>query len=132
MKVKHHFWSSLVLGGAMSVAAHSTSPLAGAMIGGFVIDSDHVIDHIWSIAHGYPYMKSSRGRAAKWKERGKPWSFLAPLVLRRKLIRLPLLLHSYELLVITIAVAVGVHSPFLIALAAGYALHLTLDFIRHH
>ena len=46
MKAKHHFWSSLVAGGALYWATGSSAALAGSMLGGFLIDGDHIIDQI--------------------------------------------------------------------------------------
>jgi len=47
MKAKHHFWSSLAAGGALYWATGSSAALAGSMLGGFFIDSDHI-----SISYG--------------------------------------------------------------------------------
>jgi hypothetical protein len=55
-------------------------------------------------------------------------NFLRP----RKLLRLPLVFHSYELLALIIIITVLVRTPFLIGLLAGYVLHLALDMFRHH
>ncbi|HWO02912.1 MAG TPA: hypothetical protein VNS63_26960, partial [Blastocatellia bacterium] len=51
---------------------------------------------------------------------------------RRKLVRLPLIFHSYELLVVLIAWTANTGTPFLVGLLSGYVLHLALDLIRHH
>ena len=64
MKAKHHFWSSLVAGGALYWVTGSSVALAGSMLGGFFIDSDHVIDQLWSIVKGAPLMKESASNKA--------------------------------------------------------------------
>lgn len=130
MKLKHHFWSSLALGGALSAATHSWLPLAGTMVGGVLIDSDHVIDHVWSVARGYPYMYRSRIWLNK-KNESAFWRKVGPYVVRRKLRRLPLVFHSYELLTLTVVATALFHSPFLIGFTSGYLLHVFLDFVRH-
>jgi hypothetical protein len=57
MKAKHHFWSSLAAGGALYWATGSSAALAGSMVGGFLIDADHIIDQLWSIRHGAPFRR---------------------------------------------------------------------------
>src|SRR6266850_882151 len=54
VKAKHHFWSSLAAGGALYWATGSSAALAGTILGGFLIDADHIIDQLWSIRHGAP------------------------------------------------------------------------------
>lgn len=129
MKARHHFWSSLAAGGALCWATGSSAALAGSMVGGFLIDADHIIDQVWSIRHGAPFR---RKRAVE--DIGDPsramWlgNFLRP----RKLVRLPLIFHSYELLAMIAVLTLGLRTPFLIGLLFGYVLHLALDMIRHH
>ncbi|MEW6207238.1 MAG: hypothetical protein AB1631_02655 [Acidobacteriota bacterium] len=127
MKAKHHFFSSLAAGGALYFFTGHLLSLAGAMIGGFLIDADHVIDQLWAIARRAPLMKKIR----ESEERGlRAW--WTRYVRRRKLVRLPLVFHSYEILAALVVTAFMIRSPFLTGLAAGYALHLALDIIRHH
>ena len=129
MKAKHHFWSSLAAGGALYWATGSSAALAGSMLGGFFIDSDHVIDQLWSIMKGAPFMKQSASNKADNNDsRGWATRYLR----RRKLVRLPLVFHSFELLIALIILAAYFRTPFLIGLTSGYALHLSLDLIRHH
>ena len=54
------------------------------------------------------------------------------MIRRRKLIRLPLIFHSYELAVALAAVTLYYKTPFLIGLLGGYVLHLALDLWRHY
>ncbi len=131
MKTKHHFWSSLVTGGALYWATGSPSALAGAMAGGFLIDADHIFDQMWSISHGAPYLEAAKGESLNSGPESAR-GLMARYVRRRKLVRLPLIFHSYELLILTSILAVFIHSPFLVGVAVGYILHLSLDLIRHH
>lgn len=125
MKPKHHFWSSLAAGGALYWATGSSAALGGAMLGGFAIDADHVLDQWWSIRKGADLVSAGSGvRPAQ--------SLYARYLRRRKLLRLPLLFHSYELLAVLIVLTSSLHTPFLIGLLSGYVLHLSLDVIRHH
>ena len=125
MKAKHHFWTSLAAGGALYWATGSSVALAGSMLGGFFIDSDHVIDQLWSITKGAPFTKGSAPNKA-----GSGWA--ARYLRRRKLVRLPLIFHSFELLAVLIILAAYFRTPFLIGLTSGYALHLSLDLVRHY
>ena len=61
-----------------------------------------------------------------WLDSARDWFRL------RKLVRLPLIFHSYELLTVAIVAAVILRTPAILGLVTGYALHLTLDLIRHH
>jgi hypothetical protein len=131
MKPKHHFWSSLAAGGALYWATGSSASLAGAMMGGFLIDADHIFDQLWSIRHGAPFRRPIEDRAARLRA-GRPRAWLADRVRPRKLLRLPLIFHSYELLVAVALLTVGLSTPFLIGLLSGYVLHLSLDVMRHH
>lgn len=129
MKAKHHFWSSLAAGGALYFFTGSATSMAGAMIGGFLIDADHVIDQLWAIIRRAPMMRPVKKDYAE--ERGlRAW--WTRYIRRRKLVRLPLVFHSYELLVALSIMAIIIRAPFLTGLVAGYALHLALDIIRHH
>jgi hypothetical protein len=131
MKAKHHFWSSLAAGGALYFATGSGAALAGAMAGGFLIDSDHVIDQLWSIRHGAPFRRKEREGDCSVATPGlRAWMMhqLRP----RKLLRLPLIFHSYELLAAIAIMTVYLRRPFLIGLLSGYVLHLSLDMLRHH
>jgi hypothetical protein len=125
MKPKHHFWSSLAAGGALYWATGSSAALGGAMLGGFAIDADHVLDQLWSIRKGAEVVSPKSG--------GRPaLSLYARYFRRRKLVRLPLLFHSYELLAVLIALISMFHTSFLIGLLSGYVLHLSMDVMRHH
>ena len=129
MKAKHHFWTSLAAGGVLYTITHSSLSLWGAMIGGFLIDADHLIDQLWSIARNAPY--TSKRSAELAKHQG--WSgFIARYFRRRKLLRLPLMFHSYELLLVLTFLTLYSRTPFLLGLLCGYALHLSLDLWRHH
>lgn len=131
MKAKHHFWSSLAAGGALYWATGQASAFAGAMIGGFLIDADHVFDQVWSIWNGAPLLRPTPQAEEDWNSQGiRRW--IAHSLRRRKLLRLLLIFHSYELLGLTIILALIFRTPFLIGLGAGYALHLALDLYRHH
>jgi hypothetical protein len=99
------------------------------MIGGFVIDADHVIDQMWSIRHGAPFRRKDEDRKIGESTR---MAWLAKLLRPRRLVRLPLVFHSYELLVLFAVLTLLLRTPFLIGLLAGYALHLVLDIVRHH
>jgi hypothetical protein len=124
MKPKHHFWSSLAAGSALYWATGSSAALGGAMLGGFAIDADHIIDQLWSMRHRAPFRReSSYSHKTYWLE-----NYLRP----RKLLRLPLIFHSYELLALVAVVTLTLRTPFLVGLLSGYALHLSLDVIRHH
>jgi len=132
MKAKHHFWSSLAAGGALYWATGSSAGLAGALVGGFLIDSDHIVDQLWSIRHGAPFRREpATTDAANTMDRGaRAWlvNHLRP----RKLLRLPLIFHSYELLAAIATMTIYLRTPFLIGALTGYVLHLLLDFLRHH
>lgn len=128
MKAKHHFWTSLVAGSLLSLVTKSSQPLWGAMIGGFLIDADHIIDQFWSILQGAPHTSSLSAQEAKqdgWR------GFFARYFRRRKLIRMPLIFHSYELLVALAVFSFYFRSLFLFGFVTGYALHLALDMWRH-
>ncbi len=87
MKAKLHFWSSLAAGGALYWATGSSAALAGAMLGGFAIDADHVLDQWWSIRQGAA-VAFPKGGALPAQ------SLFDRYFRRRKLLRLPLLLES--------------------------------------
>src|SRR6185503_15595956 len=98
MKAKHHFWSSLAAGGALYWATGSSAALAGSLLGGFFIDSDHIFDQLWSIRKGAPLTKN---RASIEFSDDKKWGvrwWADSYFRRRKLLRLPLIFHSFELL----------------------------------
>ena len=129
MKAKHHFWSSLAAGGALYWVTGSSAAFAGTMLGGFFIDSDHVIDQMWSIRKGAPLTKQSdSNKAGNNDSRG----WVARYLRRRTLVRLPLIFHSFELLAGLIILTAYFRTPFLIGITSGYALHLSLDLIRHY
>ena len=93
------------------------------MLGGFAIDADHVLDQWWSIRAGGRVPDEPGARGAQ--------SLYARYLKRRKLVRLPLAFHSFELLAVIAVLTLNHPTPFLIGLSAGYALHLALDMIRH-
>lgn len=154
MKVRTHLWTSVVVGSGLWLATRSSSALVGAIVGGVLIDADHVFDHFWSIRHGAPYRRPAKKAAELqssesstsstmpstissnlpsnlssnlyWLDSARDWFRL------RKLVRLPLIFHSYELLTAAIVAAVILRTPAILGLVTGYALHLALDLIRHH
>ena len=105
MKAKHHFWSSLAIGGALYWSSGSPAALMGAMTGGFLIDSDHLIDQLWSIRLGAPHMRGASGSGPK-KAPAIPW--FERYIRRRKLLRMPLIFHSYELLAALVIAAASI------------------------
>lgn len=129
MKAKHHFWSSLAAGGALYFFTGNAASLAGAMVGGFLIDADHAIDQLWSIARRAPLIRPAKTDDPE--ERGLR-SWWTRYIRRRKLVRLPLVFHSYELLIALSIMAIIIRAPFLTGFVVGYALHLALDIIRHY
>lgn len=130
MKAKHHFWSSALAGGGLYLATGSSAAIAGAMIGGFLIDADHILDQMWSIYRGAPYLSSQKTDDEKTDSRAFK-NLFTRFVRRRKLIRLPLIFHSYELFATLVLFTVSAPTPFMTGLTAGYALHITLDLVRH-
>ena len=132
MKAKHHFWSSLAAGGALYFVTSSEAAIAGAMIGGFLIDADHILDQLWSIYRGAPHSrKLPADEASRRLQEGGAQAWFLRYARRRKLVRLPLVFHSGELLIALSIVTALIPLPFLIGLITGQALHLLLDFIRH-
>src|SRR5262249_2434979 len=131
MKAKHHFISSAVAGGALYFATGSIGALIGTLVGGFLIDSDHLVDQLWSdrIRNA---MSKPIPQATASVENSKKKGIIARYARRRKLLRLPLVFHSYELLALLIALTLAIRAPFMIGLAVGYSLHLFLDLLRHH
>jgi hypothetical protein len=133
MKAKHHFWTSMVAGGALYWATGSSTALAGSMIGGFVIDADHVVDQLWSIRRGAPFRREQPlHEAVNYSTAGRTRAWLEKHFRPRKLLRLPLIFHSYELLAVILILTLNSRTPFLIGLLSGYLLHLGLDMNRHH
>ena len=132
MKAKHHLWSSLAAGGALYWATGSSAALAGSMVGGFLIDADHVIDQLWSIRHGAPFRRTPPARNHRKGSMDGTSAWLIHYLRPRKLLRLPLIFHSYELVAVITILTLNLRTPFLIGLLSGYLLHLSLDMIRHH
>lgn len=130
MKAKHHFWSSLALGGALYWVTGAGETLAGAMIGGFLIDADHVLDQLWSIHRGAPFMKKTA--PVRDAESGGVLAWIRLYAKRRKLLRLPLIFHSLELLIALSIITALSPAPFMVGLIMGQALHLSLDYYRHY
>jgi hypothetical protein len=129
MKAKHHFWSSVAVGGLLYSLTHSYESFIGTMLGGFFIDADHVVDQLWSIYEEAPHNRKSSALAPQ--EKGfRGW--LAHYIRRRKLVRMPLIFHSYELIIVLTALTIYLRTPFLIGLLVGYVLHISLDLYRHH
>lgn len=129
MKAKHHFWSSLAVGGVLYLSTKSIAAFTGTLIGGFFIDADHLVDQLWSIYNGAPHTKRSSALAAQ--EKGlRGWT--AHFLHRRKLTRLPLIFHSYELMVALLLLTLKRPTAFLIGLLVGYFLHLALDLYKHY
>jgi hypothetical protein len=129
VKAKHHFWSSLAIGGVFYLSTQSFTAFAGTMLGGFFIDADHVVDQLWSIYHRAPHTKKASALAAEQKG-FKGW--IARYVHRRKLTRLPLIFHSYELMMVLSVCTLIWRTPFFTGLLAGYVLHILLDLYRHY
>ena len=132
MKAKHHFVSSLAAGGILLAVTGKVSVLSGTLVGGFLIDLDHVIDRLWSrkvlaTEHG-----SDETEGAATISSGSLSSLTRRILGSRKLLRLPLVFHSYELLVVLAIATLVTRNAFLIGLVVGYALHLALDLYRHH
>jgi hypothetical protein len=133
MKFKHHVWTSLLAGGTLWYLTGSEMSMAGALIGGVAIDADHLIDQLWSIKLGAGHMGTARDGGLPAADGGRPstGSFFERYVRRRRLVRLPLIFHSYELMAVIGAAALVTRTPFLSGLATGYCLHILLDFVRH-
>lgn len=131
MKAKHHFWSSLAAGGALYWITGEASAFAGTMTGGFLIDADHIVDQLWAIRSNAPLLRPTQRANEDWNAKGARGWF-ARSIRRRKLLKMPLIFHSYELLAVTVIIALIFHTPFLTGLAAGYGLHIALDLYRHH
>ena len=129
MKVKHHFWSSLTLGGALYLATGSSSAFTGAMLGGFLIDADHVIDQWWSIRLGAPFLHKT---VTEKVDQPGLYSLVGRFFRRRKLLRLFLFLHSFEIFLLLGTLSLIDKTPLLIGLFCGYGLHLALDLWRHY
>jgi hypothetical protein len=136
MKAKTHLWSSLAVGAALGFATRSPAAIGGALIGGFAIDADHLIDQLWSIAVA-AQVKARSVNASDAEKTGpgnssRVTTWLRQLFRRRPLLRLPLIFHSYELLLIAGGLLAFDRTPFIAGLVIGYALHLSLDLTRHH
>src|SRR5262245_42616806 len=134
MKVTTHVWTSLAAGSGLWWATGSSTELAGAIIGGVLIDADHILDQLWSIRRGAPYAGAEQmlpGASARESPARSWWTWL-DLFRRRKLLRLSLILHSYELLAVGILLGAIIRTPLMVGIMAGYALHISLDLIRHH
>jgi hypothetical protein len=96
---------------AAAACVHPSLPLAiGIVIGGFLIDVDHVVD----------YVLVDRQRNLR------PSAFLR-YYLEGRPRRVVLALHSYELFAILIALAWWLHSSLLWGYALGGLMHLAFD-----
>lgn len=102
------------------------------MLGGFLIDADHVVDQFWAIRQNAPHTRqmAAASQAPMAPSVWRRW--YTRYLRRRKLLRLPLVLHSYELWLLLLVVTLLMRSPLLLGLAAGYSLHLALDIWRHY
>ena len=125
MKAKHHFWSSAALGGVLYFATDAVSAILGALLGGFLIDADHIVDQVWSIRDGAPRPSRQEATQSGWK------GWFSYYFRRRKLTRLPLVFHSLELLLLLALATYLIRTPFAIGFFSGYVLHIGLDFWRH-
>jgi len=135
MKAETHLWTSLLAGGAIALATKSPVPIGAALIGGFAIDADHLIDQVWSnaVARRTGRNKSpDRETGNSGEGKNLIAGGIVRLIKRRPLLRLPLVFHSYELLLVALVVLAFYRTPFIEGLVIGYALHLSLDWIRHH
>lgn len=113
----------------MYLSTNSFAAFSGTMLGGFFIDADHLVDQLWSIINGAPHTKKSSALQAQQKGlRG----WMARYLYRRKLTRLPLIFHSYELMAVLCYLTLTLRTPFLVGLSVGYFLHIALDLFRHH
>src|SRR5262249_21367627 len=84
--------------------------------------------------HGAPYTRRAQmglGPPVAGSSIGTPGT-LADWFRRRKVIRLPLIFHSCELLTGALLLAMIIRTPLLLGLVTCYALHITLVLIRHH
>jgi hypothetical protein len=121
-----------VAGGALAWATGSSAAFTGAMLGGFLIDSDHVFDQLWSIRAGAPLTRMAARQQSQDINQSGARAWFTRYFKRRKLVRLPLVFHSYELLALLTALTLIWRTPFLIGLTSGYVLHLACDLIRHY
>ena len=117
------------MGGALYFATGSGAAITGALLGGFLIDADHVVDQWWSIKLGAPLVNSA-GAARLNQSRFQGW--LSRFFRRRQLLRLFLFLHSFELFFLLGLFTLIYRYPLLIGLFCGYGLHLALDLWRHY
>src|SRR5262249_19441758 len=114
MKVRTHLWTSIAAGGGLWWATGSSMALVGA-----VIDGDHLLDHFWSIRYGAPYARAKpAGAAPADAANSPPVQSSSDWWRRRKLVRLPLIFHSYELLVAALILAGIARTPLVVGIAA--------------
>jgi hypothetical protein len=111
MKAKHHFLVVTSHRRSALLATGSVSALAGSLIGGFLIDSDHIIDQIWSMRYGAPLRQPPSQHVEH--RTGKPVSWAMSFLRPRKLLRLPLVFHSYELLALITIITIVLRTPLL-------------------
>ncbi|MEW6130926.1 MAG: hypothetical protein AB1757_28100 [Acidobacteriota bacterium] len=128
MKAKHHFWTSLLTGSGLYLLSGSWTSIAGALVGGFLIDADHIVDQLWSIKRHSPHMKKIPEMSPK---QFSLKTLYIKFLRRRKLLRLPLIFHGYEFLLLFTVLLFSIKSPFFIGFFVGYGLHLGLDLYRH-
>src|SRR5215467_10833610 len=124
MKVRTHLWTSIALGSGLWLVTGSSSALVGAIAGGVLIDADHVFDQFWSIRGGAPYRRPGKEATELRDAESSISSGIAstksgPPPVRdwfrlRKLVRLPLIFHSYELLIVVIVAAAILRTPVML------------------
>ena len=110
-----HLVTTALACGAVHAFTGSAAVTAGVAAGGFLIDLDHALDYVVF-------------------ERGRPDARLTPAAFLRHYTeqrhrRLVLLLHSYELLAVLIALAWATGWAALWGYALGMLLHLPLDIV---
>ncbi len=135
MKVVNHAGLSLLLAVPVSVVHDPVTGVAGCLLGGVLIDSDHLLDYavnyriregvkalfdapfLRAVLSGTPLSVSRRLRSSRRRPDG-------PL-------RSLLLFHSLELWVPVISLALK-GGPFLFAVAVGGVGHLISDYMTWH
>ncbi len=109
-----HVAASTVVAGITYSLNHSLAMVAGVFIGGVLVDLDHLPDY--------------------WREHGFSINIVHFMEVCNNygLRQIYLLFHSYELLLVSMVVALFMHSLFMWGLVAGYALHMALDQAGNH
>lgn len=113
MRLEAHLATSLPLAGAAYLATGSLGAVAGILLGGVLIDADHLLE-FWIDT---PYRLNLR-QFFRYGNSGTNTKIIV-------------FLHSYELLFILVALAhLTGHAGFFLGTAAGMALHIALDTIN--